>query len=116
MTQNQLAYQSNIERRRNDQAVEAETNRTNLAKEAETKRANMVKEFETNRSNLANEAIKSQEVETKREANRIQEEMNKHKMRQDIHNNANDFISTIRNIASEGSDRFVKIFSGGKKK
>lgn len=78
MTQNQIAYQANIETKRANLARETETHRTNVANEeenkryhtasvAETNRANLAKERETNRSNLANEMLKATQIaETQR--------------------------------------------------
>lgn len=44
MTQNQLAYQANLEAQRANQAREAENLRSNQAREAETHRSNVVAE------------------------------------------------------------------------
>lgn len=78
MTQNQIAYQANLENKRANLARETETHRTNVANEeenkryhtasvAETNRANLAKEHETNRSNLANEMLKATQIaETQR--------------------------------------------------
>lgn len=62
MTQNQIAYQKNLEEKRSHLAQEdltqrrdAETARANQAREYETHRANVTGERETNRSNLARE-------------------------------------------------------------
>lgn len=95
MTQNQIAYQANLENKRANLAREAEThrsnianeeenkryhtasvaetNRANLAKEQETNRSNLAKEYETNRSNLANEMLKATQIAEVERSNRANE-------------------------------------------
>lgn len=55
MTQNQIAYQGNLERERSARAQELENNRSNVEREFENRRSNVTNEGETKRSNVARE-------------------------------------------------------------
>lgn len=57
MTQNQLAYQANLEAQRANQAREAELQRSNMAKEAETTRSNQERERATRENDRGNRFV-----------------------------------------------------------
>lgn len=86
MTQNQIAYQANLENKRANLARESEAHRSNVANEeenkrfhkesvAETKRSNLAREGETNRSNLANEMLKATQIAETQRSNKANEDL-----------------------------------------
>lgn len=82
MTAQQNIYRANVEKARNNRAVELETNRSNLARERETNRSNLANESiaqgnldEVRRSNLAREDWNNRSLEETSKHNRAQENL-----------------------------------------